>query len=80
MNYYTDEKLDYIYRVSYKTLQLVNGLKFDTKENNKKYHMAVIFYKNLSQSKIYLSSKIFFNELNCEKSLISNTVYGRRHS
>ena len=43
MNYYTDEKLDFIYRVSYKTLQLVNILKFDTKENNKKYHKAVIF-------------------------------------
>ena len=28
----------------------------------------------------YIQVKDFFNEINCNKPLTSNTVYGRRHS
>ena len=52
---------------------------FDTKETNNSFYMTVGLYKNDFTVKKNMSLT-FFKEINCKKSLISNTVYGRRHS
>ena len=75
------------YRVSHETWQLVNSIKvffkillsylIPKRINYKKYQLTIekIYFKVK-----YIWVKDFFNELNCEKSLISKTVYERRHS
>ena len=38
------------------------------------------YYSNINFKVKYTRAKDFLNEINCKQPLISNTVYGRRHS
>ena len=52
---------------------------FNTKDNNKSIIKESYYRKNNFKVK-YIWAKYFLNEINCKQPLISNTVYGRRHS
>ena len=76
------------YRVSHETWELMKCYKcllsqfvklFEPQENNIKFFMAAIFSKIDFKVK-YIWVKDLFNEINCIHYLISNTVFGRRHS
>ena len=51
---------------------------FDTKDNNKNIKWESCYSKIDFKVK-YIQAKDFYNEINCKKPLISNTVYGRQH-
>ena len=77
------------YIVTHGTGQLVNSFKclfplvdmlFDTKETKYLFYMTVVLYGKIDFTVKYIRVKYFRKEIDCKKSLISNTVCGRRHS
>ena len=52
---------------------------FDTKDYNKNI-IRESWYSKTGFKVKYTIAKDFLNEINCKQPLISNTVYGRRHS
>ena len=74
--------------MSHETWQLVNSLEcllsqfvklFNTKDNNKS-SLKESYYRKINFKVKFIWAKYFLNEINCKQPLISNTVYGRRHS
>ena len=76
------------YRVSHETWHLKNSLKcllqqlvklFDIKRKMKNI-VCQLYYCKIDNKVKYIWEKDVFNEMTCKKSLISNMIYGRRHS
>ena len=45
-----------------------------------KVYIKESYYHKINFKVKYILAKYFLNEINCKQPLISNTVYGRRHS
>ena len=77
------------YSVSHETWQLVNSLEclipqfvklFVIPKTIIKVYIKESYYHKINFKVKYILAKYFLNEINCKQPLISNTVYGRRHS
>ena len=59
-------------------LNVLYYILFNTKNNNKNT-IWELCYSKIDFKVKYIQAKDLFNKMYCEKPLISNTVYGRRH-